>query len=101
MPSSRHRKMTEDCQPKTRRVGPTGRTPGGSPATPQKLAQEISGGFSLRGAARGGGGSAEPHAGRGGERGDMRRNGGVEGSGSGQCGPERERHSRGSGGAEE
>ena len=27
---------------KTRRVGPTGRTPGGSPATPQKQAQEMS-----------------------------------------------------------
>ena len=27
--------------PKIRRVSPTGRTPGGSPATPQKLAQEV------------------------------------------------------------
>ena len=27
--------------PKTRRVGPTGRTPGGSLTTPQKLAQEV------------------------------------------------------------
>ena len=27
--------------PKTRRVGPTGRTPRGNPATPQKLAQEV------------------------------------------------------------
>src|SRR6185312_98085 len=30
-----------NCQPKTRRVGPTGRTLGGSPAAPQKLAQEV------------------------------------------------------------
>ena len=29
------------CRPKTRRVGPTGRTPGGNPPTPQKLAQEV------------------------------------------------------------
>ena len=27
------------CRPKTRRVGPTGHTPGGNPATPQKLAR--------------------------------------------------------------
>ena len=30
-----------NCRPKTRRVGPTGRTPGESPATLQKLAQEV------------------------------------------------------------
>ena len=31
-----------NCRPKTRRVGPTGHTPEGNPATPQKLAQEMS-----------------------------------------------------------
>ena len=31
-----------NCRPKIRRVGPTGHTPGGNPATPQKLAQEVS-----------------------------------------------------------
>ena len=30
-----------NCQPKITRVGPTGHTPGGSPATPQNLAQEV------------------------------------------------------------
>ena len=31
----------EPCRPKIRRVGPTEHTPGGSLATPQKLAQEV------------------------------------------------------------
>ena len=55
-PSSRSRSRTSSCSratghhlridrstvnPKPKRVGPTGRTPGESPATPQKLAQEV------------------------------------------------------------
>ncbi|PUZ75609.1 hypothetical protein GQ55_1G194600 [Panicum hallii var. hallii] len=64
---------------------------------PPWRAQDLAG-FSLRG--------AEVAAGRqsrtqGGELGDVRRNGGVEGSGNSQCGLEQERHARGSGAAEE